>query len=280
MKKPYAIMTISITLLLYLLGITLFISINSNRTIQYIKSNYTLTVFLKDSISDNIIQQKIKLYASHPYIKKIQYIPADTAWMQFKNEIGEDLINVLGQNPLPASIEIQVKPAYATTENMLSLKKTLEKDDAFASIYLQEKALDEIEKNSQYIQYFLYALELVVALIVIALIYNSIRLLIYSKRFIIRTMLLVGATRNFIYRPYVLLSLWTSFIASIIAALFLQITFRFILRQFPDLQLIYQPMDFLYIFGLIVGSGIIITLISTYISLRHYIRLDIDRLYS
>jgi cell division transport system permease protein len=235
---------------------------------------------LKDSISDNIIQQKIKLYSSHPYIKKIQYIPADTAWVQFKNEIGEDLIDVLGQNPLPASIEIQVKPAYATTEHMLSLKKTLEKDDAFVSVYLQEKALDEIEKNSQYIQYFFYALELVVALIVIAIIYNSIRLLIYSKRFIIRTMLLVGAKRNFIYRPYVLLSLWTSFIASIIAALFLQITFQFILRQFPDLQLIYQPMDFLYIFGLIVGSGIIVTLISTYISLRHYIRLDIDRLYS
>ena len=273
-------MTISITLLLYLLGITLFISINSNRTIQYIKSNYVLTIFLKDSISDNIIQQKIKLYSSHPYIKKIQYIPADSAWIQFKNEIGEDLIDVLGQNPLPSSIEIQVKPEYATTENMLSLKKTVEKDNFFASIYLQEKSLDEIEKNSQYIQFFLYALELVVALIVIAIIYNSIRLLIYSKRFIIRTMLLIGATRNFIYRPYVLLSLWISLIASIIAALFLQITFQFILRQFPDLQLIYQPLDFLYIFSCIVGSGIIITLISTYISLRHYIRLDIDLLYS
>lgn len=279
-RGPYVILVLSITLLLYLLGLVFFISINSSKTIQYIKSNYVITAFINDSASSELIQQKISFYSRHPFIENITYISADTALNFIQKELGEDVTTLLGENPLSPSIEIKLKTDFALSENMLQLKSELEKDPLFSSVYYQENAVEEIEKNSRTLTIFFAALTLLITLIVISLIHNTVRLVIYSRRFIIRTMLLVGATRGFIFRPFLILFLWFGLLASILSSFLLKASFQYVLLQIPDLQFIFSFMDMLLIFGATLFVGIIISLISAFISLIHYVKLNLDFLYT
>ncbi|MCX7696148.1 MAG: permease-like cell division protein FtsX [Bacteroidales bacterium] len=248
--------------------------------IQFIKSNYVITVFINDSAGSNIIQQKISYYSKHPYIESVTYVPADTALKFIQKELGEDVISLLGENPISPSLEIKLKPDYAQSENMHQLKVELEKEPIFSSAYYQENLIEEIEKNSNFMTILFSALTLLITIIVISLIHNTIRLVIYSRRFIIRTMLLVGATKSFIFRPFLVLFLWFSLIASVFAAFLLKISFQFVLNQIPDLQFIFSTLDMFLIFGSILFAGIFISFISTLISLRHYIKLNVDLLYA
>lgn len=275
----YLSVAISISLVLFFVGILGLFLLNTQNIASYFKEQIVMTVYLKDNAKDIEITQLQKKVQLNPATKKINYIPKEEAAAQYARDIGEDFLEFLGYNPLLNSIDIYFNAAYVNTVSLTETKAELETADFVNEVVFDQPLVTLLDENILRISYVLGITTLFFIAIALLLINSSIRLSIYSKRFIIKTMQLVGATKSFIRKPFILTHLRLGVLSSFLALLGLGFVFLELNRRFPELNMLDNPMGLIVVFIGVLTLGIGITGISTFFATQRYLNLKSDAIF-
>ncbi len=279
LRSSYLSVVISISLVLFLLGVLGILIINARGLSDYFKESLSFSIMLNEDSKDADIQMLQKDLNSKGYIKSTEYVSKDEAAVRLKKDMGEDFINFLGYNPLSPSIDVYLKAPFASPDSVAKIEKYVRQYPVVKEVYYQQSLLHLINENVNKIGLFIIVISSFLFLIAMTIINNTIRLSIYSKRFLIRTMQLVGATKSFIRKPFLLQSMLQGFIAGIIALLLLLGFLYLIEREFFTL-FTFQDRNLLFLLGAaIILSGIVINFISTFFSVNKYLSISEDKLY-
>lgn len=277
--KSYLTSTISISMVLFLIGMLGVVLLNAERLAKYVRENIGFTLVLKDDIQENEIADLLKSLKTANFVKEAEYIDKATAAERLKNELGEDFTGFLGYNPLLSSIDVKLLADFATPEQLVILEKKLMEFPQVKEVSYQHDMVNIINENVKKIGFVLVFFSILLLVIFFALINNTIRISIYSQRFIINTMLLVGATDRFIRAPFVRQSIKYGLIGALAANVLL---FILMMSYASELTGIINLDDFT-IFGFVFVSvmflGVLISWGSTYMAVNKFIRLKFDELF-
>ena len=278
-KPSYFYSIIGVALVLFLLGTLGLIVIHANRLSAYFKESIELQVILRDNVREDqalILRDSI---ARKPYVKSIEYVSKDMAAARFKKEFGEDFINLLQYNPLYASINIKANARYVNADSLRVIEHNLTQQSIVREISYQRLLVNKLNENVRKIGIVMLVICGILALVVIVLIDNTIRLAMFSNRFLIKTMQMVGATRWFIAKPFDVRSIINGAMSAVIAIAGLFGLMYFADQWLPELS---GLRDYFMITVLCLGMiiiGICISLVSTHRSVMKYLRLKLDDLY-
>lgn len=279
LRNTYFSVVISISLVLFLVGIIGTLLLNSKKVADHFKEQIALTLYINDEAKDIEVQQLIKTLQLNKATKKVVWVSKEEAAQIHTNEIGEDFMEFLGYNPLLASVDVFFNAEYATPSFVKSLSSSFAENSFVNEIIYDQPLLELLDANIEKISYWLVVAAALFIAVAMLLINSSIRLSIHSKRFVIKTMQLVGAHKRFIRRPFikthVLLGMVASFIASAgIAAVVWELD-----QRFPELQILKQPEEPALILAVVLALGISITYFSTYFATQLYLNLKTDAVY-
>lgn len=278
-RTNHATIVISITLVLFLLGLLGMIVLHARKLSDYVKENIGFSIIIKEGVKESAIFEMKKRLDLQPYVKSAEYITKERAAEIFSEELGEDFVGFLGFNPLLPSIDLRMKAEYTNPDSVRKIESALLLLDEVKEVDYHRPLLDQINRNVNRISMILLGFSAVLLLISVALINNTIRLAIYSKRFLLRSMQLVGATRGFIQRPYLWKGLAQGFISGLLAIGLLMVVMFFALREMPELVEIQDIILLLILFGVVLFLGIVISWLSTYFAVRRFMRMKTDLLY-
>ena len=278
-KGAYAYSVVGISLVLFLLGMTGFVITHSFRLEKFVKENVVMSVLLEDSISSSDISRLQQKITAHPYVKTTLYISPAEAGSRLKSETGEDFDDILINNPLPPSFDVFMKSESATETQMMELASFISKETGIADVYYQKGMLEEFNANRNRLSLILLAFAALVFLLAFGLINNMVRLTIYSKRFLIRTMLLVGASRRFIRRPFLWQAITLGIVSSLLSFLGLELVLQIIYQRIPELAALSDQFLTLLLFFSIIIIGTAIALFCTYFAVNRFIRMKTDYLF-
>lgn len=270
---------VSLSLVLFMLGLLGIIILNAKQLSDHVKENIGFQIILNENAKEADIAKLQKTLDVSSYVKSTEFVTKEEAAKRLQEDLGEDFISFLGFNPLLASINVHLKAEYANADSVSRIEKEIIATHLAKEVIYQKSLINNINESVQKISLvilFFCSLLMVVAL---ALINNTIRLSIYSKRFIIKTMQLVGATQGFIRRPFVITGIKHGIYGAVIAILLLVGLLNFAQKQLPELQDLQDERMLLYLFGVVIVMGIIISWISTSLAVRKYLRLKSDDLY-
>jgi len=279
LKGSYFTTIVSISLVLFMLGILGLIILHSKKLSDYVKENIGFSVIMKENVKEAGIIKLQKILDATPYVKSTHYITKEEAGREFAEELGEDFTAFLGYNPLLPTIEVRFRAEYANNDSLTIIKDKILANTNVKEVWYQESLVDLVNKNVRKIGIILLGFSGLLLIIAIALINNTIRLSVYSKRFIIRSMQLVGATRGFISKPFIMKGILQGIISAIIAIGLLIGIIYISQREIPDLVNLQEPDLFLSLFGIVILLGIFITWLSNYFAVRKYIKIKSDNLY-
>jgi cell division transport system permease protein len=279
LTSSYLTSLISISLVLFLLGVVGFLILNAQSLSNYVKENIGVNIELKDNIREADIQQFRKILDVKKYVKSTEYISKEQAAAETQKALGEDFIRFLGYNPLPISIKVKLIAEYANPDSINSIEKDLGKYKQINEIYYRKSLVHEINENVRKISLVLISFTLLLFLIALTLINNTIRLSVYSKRFLIHSMQLVGATRSFIRMPFIMKSAWQGLISAMISITLLLTTIYFAQQQVEGIIEFVDPTLLALLFGGEIITGIIISSVSSFFAVNKYLNNNIDALY-
>jgi cell division transport system permease protein len=266
-------------MILFLFGLLGLLLINGRRLSDYVMENIGVTLILKDDAREvDVLKLQKKLEATD-YIKTTRYVDKTTAATELKTELGEDFVDFLGYNPLLSSIDVRVYAAYTNPDSLAMLEKKFLAYPEVQEVYYQRDLVKQLHANVNKISLILLSLSLLMFVIFTALINNTIRLSIYSKRFIINTMQLVGATRSFIRRPFITKGVMYGIYGAMIACFMFLVIFIFYqkeLKAFLDFQ---NPESLALLIGGIFTLGIFISGIATFFAVNKFLRMKFDQLF-
>ncbi len=277
--SSYFSVVISIALVLFLLGSLGLLVLNAKKVADHFREQVVVTIYLNDSAKDVEVNQLQKSLAMAEYTKEAKYVSKEDAAQIVKEDIGEDFMEFLGANPLQNSIDVYLKADYVTNETLDGITEELSNKAFIEDITYDNDLVEIMNNNVRKITFWVLILSAVFTLIAVLLINSSIRLAVYSKRFIIKTMQMVGATKRFIRKPFVLKSIQLGVIGAIVALIGMGVVLYYLDKTFPELELIQKPV---LVAGLFVGVfllGILITWISTFIATQRFLNLKTDQLY-
>lgn len=264
---------ISISLVLFTLGLLGLIILHANKLSNYVKENIGFSVIIKESVKEPDILEFQKKLDTESFVKSTEYITRERAAEDLTKDLGEDFVDFLGYNPLLASIDIRLKADYANNDSLKVLEKRLLKNDLVKEVYYQKSLVDMVNSNIRKIGLVILSFSAILLIISIALINNTIRLSVYSKRFIIKTMQLVGATRGFISRPFIFKSLIHGLVSSFIAIILLGVVLWFSQQALPELVDLQDIDLFLSLFGMVTILGLTLTGLSTILAVSRYLHI-------
>lgn len=270
---------VSLALVLFMLGLLGIIILNTRKLSDNLKENIGIQIILNENAKEVDVQHLTKTLDASDYVKSTKFITKEEASKRLQQDLGEDFINFLGYNPLLPSINVHLKAAYANTDSLTWIEKSLLDNKIVKELVYQKSLVSMINENVKKISFVILVFSGLLMLIALALINNTIRLSIYSKRFIIKTMQLVGATQSFVRRPFVLKGIKHGIYGAVIAILMLIGVLYFAQKQLPELAELQDETMLATLFGLVVIIGIIISWISTSLAVRKYLRLKSDDLY-
>jgi cell division transport system permease protein len=270
---------ISMSLVLFVLGILGFLLINANRLSNHVKQNIGFSVMIKEGVKDVDILQLQKWIDSKPYSLETDWVSKEDAAKELREQLGEDFITFLGYNPLLESIDIKLKASYANSDSLLILGENLIKNDLINEVYYQKDLVEKINENVRKMSIFLLSFCILLFIISFTLINNTIRLSVYSKRFLIRTMKLVGATNKFIKGPFLSESIYNGVYSSLVAICMLIGVFQLLQSDMPDFLNIRDFKSMGILFACIFVAGILFTWLSTFFALRKYLQIKESEIY-
>jgi len=279
LRSSYLTLVVSISLVLFLLGILGFVLINAKELSDYLRESLSFSVFLDDAAKEADIRMLQKDLDAKPYVKSTEYVSKDEAAANMEEELGEDFINFLGDNPLPPSIDVYLVSNYTDPDSVAKIEKYILQYPFVKEVYIPESLLFLINENVRKISLFLMVISSFLFLISLTIINNTIRLSVYSKRFLIRTMQLVGATRSFIRKPFLLQSAFHGFLAALIALTLLLALIYLIEREFFMMFSSESTILLILLAAAIIIVGIFINIISTWLSVNRYLSISEDKLY-
>jgi len=271
---------ISITLVLFLMGLLGMILLHAQKLSDYVKENIGFSIMIREGVKESGILELKKNLDGQYFVKSSEYIPRERAAEKLQDELGEDFIGFLGYNPLLPSIDLRIRAPYATVDSLNRIEKRLLSIPEVKEVYYQKSLVDVINRNLEKISLILLGFSGVLLFIAIVLINNTIRLSVYSKRFIIRSMQLVGATEGFIRKPLLARSILHGCISAFLALLMLMLLTYFALEQIPELLELQDPIMLVALVLFLFFLGSFISWISTYFAVRKYLRIRTDLLYT
>ncbi len=270
---------VSLSLVLFVLGLLGLVVLNAKRLSDYVKENIGLSIILNDSIKEADLMLLKKQLDIAPFVKKSTFVTKDQAAESLQKDLGEDFVKFLGYNPLLSSFDIKLKAQYANNDSLAAIEKRLILNTNIKEVYYQKSLVNVINENVKKIGIVLLGFCILLSVISIALINNTIRLYIYSKRFIIKTMQLVGATQSFISKPFIVRSVWNGFYSALITIALLMGLIYTAQNNFPELIELQDINLFIELFLMVMIAGVGITFISTYFAVKRFLKIQTDELY-
>ena len=271
--------SINTTIVITLIGLVVFFVLAAHNLSIYVRKNINFSVIVSDDMKEKDILKLQQKFEVEPFVKSTEYISKKQALEEQTEAMGTDPEEFLGYNPFPASIEIKLNSDYANADSIAKIEKSIKRNTNIQDILYQRELIDMVNDNIRNISLVLLALALVLTLISFALINNTIRLAIYSKRFLIHTMKLVGASWSFIRRPFLARNFWSGVLAGLLADIILVSGAIWLLRYEPDLRAIITPEVMLIVTGSVIVFGVIISVICAYLSINKFLKMKVEELH-
>lgn len=282
---PYVSVVFSISLALFVIGLFGLLILHANRLTRIIKENIEIQVYLNRTISENDKIKIRKTLSNKDYIAvvngqpQISFVSKEEAARDFIEETGEDFIQFLGENPLRDAYIINVKPENYTTEDLQKIRLDIERISGVFEVTYVESLINSINKNVTKISIVLVSFAALLVIIVAILINNTIRLALFSQRFLIRSMQLVGATRRFIKKPFLIRSFMHGILGGIFASVLLLLILNYANQQIEDIEKLQEPSKIVVLFVSLLFLGGFMGFLSTYRAVNKYLKMSLDELY-
>ena len=279
LRSSYFSVIISVALVLFLVGFLGLILLKTNSITKHFKEKVALTIFLNDNAKSNdveILQAELK---KAEYSKEVTYVSKKEAAKKYSEEIGEEFVDFLGDNPLKNAIDVSLKSEFVTPEKMAEIEKQLLNRSIVAEVVYDKPLIELLTKNINRISFWMLLFSALFTLIAVVLINSSIRLSVYSKRFTIKTMQMVGATKGFIRKPFILQSIKLGVLGAIVSIIGLLIFVFYVNKMVPEIELLADYKVLALLFAFIIAMGILISWISTFFATQRFLNLRTDELY-
>jgi cell division transport system permease protein len=270
---------VSISLVLFMLGLLGLIILDTKKLSDHIRENIGFQLYLHEGTTAQELAGLQHSLDSSGYVKSQEYISKEKALELYKEQVGKDFTDFIGHNPLPASIDMRLKADYTNNDSIVKIKADLLKHSAIEEFQYRQSIISSVNENARKLGIVILFFSALLMVIALALINHTIRLSIYSKRFLIKTMQLVGATQGFIRRPFIFKAIRHGIYASLIAIILLGVLIYLAEIQIPELADLRDNKMLLILFGVIFLLGIIISGISTSLAVRKYLRIRSHDLY-
>jgi len=279
LQASYVTSIISITLVLFMLGLLGLIILHGRKLSDFVRENISITVLLKEDVSDDMVLNFRQRLEKSGYVKSSRYITREEAAKELTQDLGEDFVQFLGYNPLPPTIDLQLKSEYANTDSIARIEKKLVANRMVKEVVYQKSLIDEVNANIHKITLVILGFSLILLLIAVILISNTIRLSVYSRRFLIRSMQLVGATAGFIRKPFVYRGMLHGLYAGLISVALLIGTLFLVRERMPEIKNLENIQQLGIFFLIILFLGVILSGLSTFFAVRRFLRMKSDTLY-
>ncbi|WP_297515773.1 ABC transporter permease [Flavobacterium sp.] len=277
--SSYFSVVLSVFLVLFLLGSLGLFILNSKRLSDNFKEDIVMTVFFKNEANDTVFKAFEKTIQSGKYAKDFKFVSKEAAAKAHKEVVGEDFMQFLGMNPLQNSYDIHLKAEYVTNPGFTTMERTLRKNPFVADVVYDKQLITLVNDNVKNISFWVLIVSGVFMVISVLLINSSMRLSIYANRFIIKTMQMVGATKSFIRKPFILRSMLLGLIGGVLAIVALISLLIYIANNYPGLDIFNQLELTIIVLVGVLGMGVLITWISTYFATQRFLNLRTDDLY-
>lgn len=273
---------ISIALVLFALGMYAFLMSYTEKLLDYVRENIGFEVVIKSNAKESSIKSLKDEISKKKYVKSVEYISKEEATNRLKEDLGDDFLEWLGdvENPLLPSIDIRFVSDYANIDSMAMVEKWLENKSIVKEVIYQKGLTNTINTNINKVKFVLFIVSVILLFIAIILISHTIRLSVYSKRFIVRSMQLVGATEGFIMKPFLRIFMKQGFIAAVIALICITLTLVWLKQYLPEADLFENNMHVIKIYFSVIGISLLLTMFSTIFSMKKYLNADIDKFYA
>ena len=279
LKSSYATSIVSISLVLFLIGLMGFLLVNAKSLSDYVKESLNLSIILKENTKEVEIRRLQKNLDASSFVKSTAYVSREQAARQLENELGENFINFLGYNPLLASIDVYLYAPYANADSIVNIENSLKEYSIVKEVYYHESLIRLINENIKKISLVILIFSSFLMLIALTLINNTVRLSVYAKRFLINTMQLVGATHSFIRKPFLRKSVLHGTLAALIAITLIGVILYFAQKEFEEILEIQNVKELVALSVSIIFLGILFNWISTFFAVNNYLRMKEDELY-
>lgn len=280
LRSSYVTTVISISLVLFVIGLVGLLMLNAHKISRHVKENIGFTVFLNNDIKEvDMIKLQKSLDAS-VFVRSTEFISKEQAAHELTDELGEDFVSFLGYNPLLPSIDVKLRADYANADSIAKIEKKLLKYSQVKEISYQKSLIETVNQNIRKISMVLLIFCGLLFIISLSLINNTIRLSVYARRFIIKTMELVGATRAFVRAPFIIKSLGHALISIIIAFVLLGGVIYMIDKHVPELSIMYELDTIAILYASIMVIGFLIVWISNFFAVNRYLRMKGNDLYA
>ena len=280
LRSSYFTVIISISLVLFMLGLLGIGILQAKKLSTYVKENIGFSVILKNDVKDVDVVKFQKSLDAARYVKSTEFIDKDRAAKELTEDLGEDFVDFLGYNPLLSSIEVRLNADYANPDSLNWIEAEMTKNPRVKEVFYQRDLVVLVNENIRRISIVILIFSILLLIIATALINNSIRLSLYSKRFVIKTMQLVGATSGFIRKPFILRGIANGMYGALIAIALLMGVLYYARQRMPELFEFQDVQMMATLFGMVLLLAIIITWISTSLAVRRFLRMKTDKLYS
>ena len=271
---------ISLSLVLFVVGLLSLVLINAQKLSNYVKENIGFSIMIKEDIKEIELIEFNKILDAEDFTKSTRFISKEQATKELEKDLGEDFVSFLGYNPIMASIDVKLNSSYANNDSLQNISSRLEKSDIVYEVFYQKNLIKKLNSNVGKISFFLICISLVLFFIAFALINNTIRLSVYSKRFIIKTMRLVGAESSFIQKPFLITGVYQGLYSAIFAIFMLIGSIQLIQSETASILNINDLQIIGLVFIVLFCSGIIISGTSTFFAVRKFIYLNEGELYN
>ena len=278
-KPSYVYSVFGVALVLFMMGLLGVVVLNAQKLSDYFKENVEFSMILMDTCSPEQANNIKATLDKNPHVKSSEIVTKDLALQRFKKNFQEDFMELIEYNPLFASINFHLNSDYANADSIKKIETQFLATRQVKELYYQHSLVDMMNQNAKKISIIIIVITIVLFLIAIALIDNTIKLVMYSNRFLIKSMQMVGATRWFISKPFVVRSIVNGLLSSLLAIILLGVLGFYANNIIPELSSLIQPADLAILFAGILFIGIAISMWSTYNSVTKYLKLKLDELY-
>jgi len=279
LRSSYLSVIVSIALVLFLVGLLGLIVLKTNSITKHFKEKVAITVFLNDNAKDSDVETLQAELKKEEFAKTVTYISKDEAAKIYSEDIGENFLEFLGENPLKNAIDILLKSEFVTPEIMAGIEKQLMLRSIVFEVTYDKPLIELLSKNINRLSFWMLLFSALFTLIAVVLINGSIRLSVYSKRFTIKTMQMVGATKGFIRNPFIFQSIKLGIIGALVSIVGMVVFISYLNKNIPELELFSDLNILAVVFFGIIGLGILITWLSTFFATQRFLNLRSDELY-
>jgi len=279
LQASYLTTIVSISLVLFMLGLLGILVLNSKKLSDHVRENIGFSIIMNQGVKEARIMELKKNLDAADFVKYTEYITPEEAAEELQKDLGEDFIDFLGYNPLLPSIDLRLNAQYANIDSLKVIETALLENSDIKEVYYQESLIEMINDNIKRMGFFILVFSGLLLIMATALISNTIRLSVYSKRFLIRTMQLVGATKSFIRTPFVLTGILHGLISALIASVALVGILYILMQEVPELVSIKDFNSLAILFAFVVLAGVLITWLSNLSAVNKYLKAKPEDLY-